>query len=126
MFAKPSGINIPLCNSILMLAKLVFDYCIVDIYFVTRLHDLIAAPGSSRSYIGHWRTSMRLIRQLKTEVGDTLDISSNLRLRLHAEYGCNRRTQVILIHIGRILCTRCKTRCQTHQYGQHTADCTIP
>lgn len=125
MFAKPSGINVSLSNSTLMLAKLDFDYCIIDIYF-TRLHDFIAASGSSGFHIGCWRTSLRLIRQFETKVGDTLDISVNLRLRLHAEHGCDRRTQVVLIHIGGILCTRCKTRRQTHYYSQHTADCAIP
>lgn len=126
MFAKPLGMNTPSQN--LTLAKLNLDYFrTIDIYFAIRcdlLYDLVAAPRSSGFHFGC--LSLHLVRQLEAEVGDTLDIPINTRLRLHTEHGCDRRTQVVLINIGGILCARCKTRCHTHHYGQYAADCTVP
>lgn len=112
----------------LMLAKLNLDYSrTIDIYFAIRcdlFHDLVTAPRSSGSHFGC--LSLYLVSQLEAEIGDTLDIPSNARLRLHTEHGCDRRTQVVLIHVGGILCARRKTRCHTHYHSQYAADRAIP
>jgi len=67
-----------------------------------------------------------LILQLKAVVRDTLDIRGGAGLRLHAEQGRDRRTQVVLINVGRILSTGRETHRQAHQQRHYATDRAVP